>query len=385
MPWQVDADVVNPEQAIEWFRSRLPIEPKAFYALQDRSRRRAFTVSGLGSLDLVQDVLNRLQGSLENGTTFAEFKRDLPDQVRKAWGVGSAFHLQTIFDTNLQMAYQAGRWQAADEVRADRPFWSLEVVLDGRTSALCSRLRGTTLPADDPFWSTRGIPPFHFRCRTTLITFSAEQAQARGISSKAPDVVIPDGFGHPPNAREWSPKREDYDPALWAAHQTGTNIQTARNLILESGRTPEVGFKPFDGDHPVSGESMRLDPAMYLSGKLHLNPRGPFWSDPERFFANWNAGAEPYLSSSDSARAVEHVVQHEIGHAEHDANDRERYLLAARTNLVGRSLELAKTVSAYAATNRREFVAEVYAALKLGRTFPDAILELYQNFGGKLP
>jgi SPP1 gp7 family putative phage head morphogenesis protein len=383
--WKVQPDVVNPQAAIDWFRQRLPITPDQFYALEERSRRQAFTVSGLGGLDVIQDVFNRLQGSLKNGSTFEEFKRDLPDQVRKAWGAGSAFRLQTIFDTNVQSAYQAGRWHAADEVRDSRPYWSLETVLDSRSSIICQKLRGTTLPADDPFWKTRGIPPFHFRCRTTLITFTREQAQARGISSKAPDVVVPDGFGHPPNAREWQPDPSKYDPALWAAHRTNTNLEQARQLIAESGHTPEIGFKPFDGDHPVSGESMRLDPAMYLSGKVHLNPRGPFWSDPERFFTNWNAGSEPYLSTSDPTRAVEHVIQHEIGHAEHDANDRERYLLGARTNLAGRSLELAKSVSAYAKTNRREFVAEVYAALKLGRTFPDAVLELYKNFGGKLP
>jgi len=49
----------------------------------------------------------------------------------KAWGGASPYRLQTIFDTNLQLAYGAGRYQAATELKTDRPY------CQGRASPNC--------------------------------------------------------------------------------------------------------------------------------------------------------------------------------------------------------------------------------------------------------
>ncbi|PZA07761.1 MULTISPECIES: phage minor head protein [unclassified Meiothermus] len=215
--WMVESIAVDPEAALEFFRSRLPVTDPEFRALSDAARRRAFFVAGLARLDLVQEVMNALDAALAEGETFERFRERLSQQVARAWGGQSPHRLRTIFDTNLQMAYGAGRWRAANELRDSRPYWGLEVVLDGRTSSICRNLAGVVRPADDPFW-TNHIPPLHFRCRTALVTYSAEQARGR-VSQTVPDQPPLEGFGRPPDVEGWRPRASDYDPELWAAFQ----------------------------------------------------------------------------------------------------------------------------------------------------------------------
>lgn len=229
MPWTVESIAVAPEAAIEFFRSRLPVTDPEFRALSDAARRRAFFVAGLARLDLMQEVMNALDAALAEGETFEGFRERLSQQVARAWGGQSPHRLRTIFDTNLQMAYGAGRWKAADELRDSRPYWGLEVVLDGRTSSICRNLAGVVRPADDPFWRNH-IPPLHFRCRTALVTYSAEQARGR-VSESVPDQPPLEGFGRPPNVEGWKPRASDYDPELWAAHQRLSNPAPAGNVL----------------------------------------------------------------------------------------------------------------------------------------------------------
>jgi SPP1 gp7 family putative phage head morphogenesis protein len=219
--WNVEPKPVQPEAAIRWFRSRLPLTDTSYKALEDTAKARGFTVSGLASLDLVQDVLRRLQTALEDGVPFEQWQRELPNGIKKAWGSDSGYRLKTIFDTNLQDAYGAGRYKAA--IESKRPYLALETVLDGNTSIICLGFTGVVLPAEDPFWKTHR-PPFHYRCRTTVISLDREQAKARGITSKLPTVKPLEGFGAAPDLetgfpKAFTPDQTKYHPELWAAYQ----------------------------------------------------------------------------------------------------------------------------------------------------------------------
>lgn len=214
--WEISPNAVKPELAIAWFRSRLLVSADELASLTDEARATAFFVARLARLDLLQAMFDALDSALANGDSFQEFKAALPQTLSKSFG---ANRLRTIFDTNLQRSYGAGRYAEASSTEAERPYWGLEVVLDGRTSPICSALRGTILPAEE--LRRRGwIPPLHFRCRTALVTYSAEQAQSLGITQNAADVRAQLGFGQPPGApNEWHPRGEDYDPELWARSQ----------------------------------------------------------------------------------------------------------------------------------------------------------------------
>lgn len=86
------------------------------------------------------------------------------------------------------------------------------------------------------------------------------------------------------------------------------------------------------------------------------------------------------------------TVHHEIGHAKHYREIKDRmYSKRGRQwhdfrkpfpKLLGR--RVGREVSGYAATNKVEFVAEVYAGVKGGQKYSPRIMQYYKRLGGQL-
>ena len=209
--WSIEPDAVNPREAIAWFRARVPMTPDEYRALEDRARRKAFTVAGVMDLDLLNDTFKALDKAVAEGTTFETFVEEVGPRLEATWGKADSSRLQTIFSTNVQSAYSAGRWrQLTDpDVLAERPVWTYDAVLDGRTSELCKHLDGTTLPADDPFWETH-TPPLHFNCRSGIISLTESQAAERGVTKTPPKAPAASSFGLAPDKSEWQPQYAKY-------------------------------------------------------------------------------------------------------------------------------------------------------------------------------
>lgn len=233
--WKVSANPVNPEEAIAWFRSRLPLTKAEWQALEDRARRKAFTVAGVAALDLVAEVWEGLGRALEAGTPYAEWATSVRDGLEAAWGRPNGRRLETIFRTNVQMAYSSGRWaqMSRPEVRQDRPYWMYDAVLDARTTAICRERNGVVRPADDPWWQSN-TPPLHFNCRSGVRPLTEAEAQARGITERLPEEPPQKGFGNAPQSWEWSPDPADYPIALWrafAGRPYGSPAEVRRTLL----------------------------------------------------------------------------------------------------------------------------------------------------------
>ena len=207
------------EEAVAWLRARVPVTDDQFRALDARARRKAFAVAGVAQLDLVNDVLTELDAAVRDGATLADFKAAVGARLRAAWGGAVArpgHRLETIYRTNVQLAYGAGRWaQLTDpDQLAARPAWVFDAVLDSRTSAPCRARDGVTLPASDAWWRTN-FPPMHHRCRSGVRSLPPEGAAARGFTVNPPSGGAADGFGLTPDAAEWAPDPGDYPGALW--------------------------------------------------------------------------------------------------------------------------------------------------------------------------
>ena len=194
--------------------------PDEYRALEDRARRKAFTVAGVMDLDLLNDTFKALDKAVAEGTTFETFAREVGEKLEATWGKADSVRLQTIFSTNVLSAYSAGRYkQLTDpDVLAERPYWFFDSVLDGRTSEICKHLDGTIRPADDPFWQT-ATPPLHHRCRSGLISLTEAEANSRGVTEKPPKPLPASGFGKPPGVEEWQPKLDKYPQELQQAYQ----------------------------------------------------------------------------------------------------------------------------------------------------------------------
>ena len=72
---------------------------------------------------------------------------------------------------------------------------------------------------------------------------------------------------------------------------------------------------------------------------------------------------------------------HEIGHLLH-AHARGDGFHDDASNLTGGPATHAGQVSGYAGQNKKEFVAEVFAGLMVGRTYSNAVMTEYLSYGG---
>lgn len=76
------------------------------------------------------------------------------------------------------------------------------------------------------------------------------------------------------------------------------------------------------------------------------------------------------------------TIIHEIGHILHERYAGEYFWTKALSGNVRNSQQVKQDVSQYAANNKREFVAEVFAGLIIGKKFPESVLAEYREYRG---
>ena len=189
----LDARATEPQEALAYWRSKAPVTSAQYKTLTGQAKARAFGVAGLARLDQVATVQQALTEALEKGETLAQFKKRLrPLLESKGWTGQKAWRVENIFRTNLQSAYQAGRYAQMKAVAKARPYWRYVAVKDGRTRPTHRALNGKVYPHDHPFWDTF-YPPNGFMCRCTVQTLSQGQVDARGlkVEDRIPGLVEP--------------------------------------------------------------------------------------------------------------------------------------------------------------------------------------------------
>ncbi len=208
-------DPLKFDGAIRAFRARVPMTKDDWNDLDEAEREYSFTVAGAAQADLVTDLYEAVARAIEDGTDLDDFKAQIGDALEESWGGEEPASLENIFRTNVMTAYNAGRYEAATApaVKAERPFWRLDVISDGNTSDYCEPLAEppVILPADHPWWQSN-YPPRHFQCRDHVTTLTREQAEEEGIMSSPPHVPAMPGFGAAPSAggTDWVPDPSDY-------------------------------------------------------------------------------------------------------------------------------------------------------------------------------
>lgn len=171
----------------------------------DAAHGRAFTVAKAMRLDILQDIRNGLLTALETGQTLKDFETGLKPllQAKGWWGkavtvdpdtldaqlvqLGSSRRLKTIYQTNLQSAYMAGRHKRQQEAGAF-PYLMYVAVMDQRTRESHALLNGKVYRKDDPVWDVL-YPPngFNCRCRTRALTAGQVAREGRRVED-SPDI-----------------------------------------------------------------------------------------------------------------------------------------------------------------------------------------------------
>ncbi|MFP4902083.1 phage minor head protein, partial [Paraburkholderia sp. BR14261] len=172
---------LEPAEAVRYFESKGYQLGFRWQDVAAEAHARAFTVAGVMKLDVLQDVRAALTDALSKGKTFEQFKDQLiPALQKKGWyGRGDVVdgdtgeiqgrrltprRLDTIFRTNMQSSYMAGRFATQMAQVDTRPWWEYVAVLDNRTRPSHAALHGSVYRYDDPFWAVF-YPPCGYRCR----------------------------------------------------------------------------------------------------------------------------------------------------------------------------------------------------------------------------
>lgn len=193
----IEMEPLAPEEAIEFFRNKIPMTSAAFDQVTDAYRARAFTIAGQTRERAVAVVKGWLDRVLEQGLTFKEFREGL-DEAAEAGGITAVnpYHAETVFNTNIQTAYNAGRWEMyhAPEVAEAFPYFQYHTVGDDRVRPAHAAMDGFIARRDDGVWD-EWWPPNGFNCRCTVTAISIEEAEAKGIRPSRRAAPQPDpGF-----------------------------------------------------------------------------------------------------------------------------------------------------------------------------------------------
>lgn len=260
---------LEPADAVAHLRAKGAVVTGSWTEWLDGQHARAFTVANVAKLDVVIDIHDSLVKALESGQTLEQWRDELIPTLRaKGWWrrdgtaaqlvaagrVDAAtgeiakglnpYRLTTIYRTNMQSAYMAGRYQAMVQQASSRPYWEYVAVMDRRTRPAHAALNGRIFRFDDKGWQSF-YPPCGYGCRCRVRSHSQRDVDRKGLPVAStdghlsqvevplrnggtatvtrytapgmgkPGYMQPDpGFDHNPAMSTWMPRLADKPPAV---------------------------------------------------------------------------------------------------------------------------------------------------------------------------
>lgn len=195
MSVEAEALSLPPRQAIRFFAEKISVGTQRWDDLWRDAHSRAFMVAGVQAGDVLEGVRTALGRAIAQGTTLAEFRRDLgPLMQRLGWeakGKGyAAWRTRLVYETNLRGAYAAGEYEQATDpdVLAALPFWRYRH--SGARDARPQHVAwdGLVLRHDDAWWASH-YPPNGWGCGCWVEPLTPGQAARAGGVVEAPEII----------------------------------------------------------------------------------------------------------------------------------------------------------------------------------------------------
>ncbi|MBT2294543.1 phage head morphogenesis protein [Pseudomonas fluorescens] len=189
---------LEPEKAIAYLKFKGYAITWNWQDMLDQAHDQAFTVAKAMRLDLLSDIRAALETALQDGQTLKQFITNMQPILESQgwWGqqvivdsegvgelvqLGSPRRLKTIYQTNLQSAYMAGRKAEMEQTAETHPYWMYVAILDGKTRPSHRALHGQVFRHDDPIWSAI-FPPNGFNCRCRVVALTEAAVKRRGLT-----------------------------------------------------------------------------------------------------------------------------------------------------------------------------------------------------------
>ena len=233
----VTAQRMKPAEAVKYFERKGMKITWDWRETLDEANNLTFQVAKSINMEVLQTIRDDVNKAISEGVTFADYKKNLQPRLMALgwWGkqeiagkmvqLGSPWRLKTIYRTNLQSGYMAGRWKAQEENKKNRPVLEYVAIEDDVTTPICQALNGVRKPVDDPFWNTN-YPPNHFNCRSRVRALTEEQSEKRGgvttkkleMKDEKTNKMVPakpaKGFNHNPGKAPYKAETKGIDPDI---------------------------------------------------------------------------------------------------------------------------------------------------------------------------
>lgn len=216
-----------PEKVKEYFQSKGYAFSFDWYEIWQETHNKVFTVAKAMKLDILQDIRSIVDKAISEGITYEQFLSELEPRLKAKgwWGkqimfdndgrlrevqLGSPQRLQTIYYTNLNVAYSVGRYQTMIDNADNRPYWQYKAVMDRNTRLSHAALNNLVYHYKHPFWDTF-FPPNDWGCRCWVRPLTKQQVEDMGLKI---ETEMPDLSNYPPPEWSYNPGKKAFKPDL---------------------------------------------------------------------------------------------------------------------------------------------------------------------------
>lgn len=246
---------MTPENAIAYLKQKRVDVSWDWQDMLDDAHVSAFTIAKSAGMDVANDIYQAVVKATENGQTFKDFERELRPILEKKgwWGkkdvpnpdtgemqtatLGTPYRLKTIYLTNLQSAYMAGRYAEMVAAKDTHPYWQYVAINDKRTRETHRKLHGRVYAADDAVWGSL-YPPLDYRCRCRVRPLSRERGEKQVLPSpKLETITVDIGENKHTGEQRYAQRTGIRVDGQFIAPNAGFNANQGATFLQRTART----------------------------------------------------------------------------------------------------------------------------------------------------
>lgn len=194
---KINYDPLPNKEAIAHFNGKVLLTTQHYAELKAYEHALAFTVAGISDKDMLTEVHKAMRQAMENGTSFADFKKQLrPYLMAKGWLAPTfkndnvdddketfrdyqkhlGHRLRTIYHTGKATAYAGGQWERIQRTKELLPFLQYMPSVSTNKRDEHKQFYGLVREVDDPIWANI-MPPNGFGCKCWVKQLTKTRAQ----------------------------------------------------------------------------------------------------------------------------------------------------------------------------------------------------------------
>jgi SPP1 gp7 family putative phage head morphogenesis protein len=163
---------------------------KPFREQLDFFKAKSFSIAGQSNADLVAAVKDEITRTMEDGGDIKSFRASVDELfISKGLDPISSHHIDTIYRTNMQTTFQAGRYTQLTKphILKARPYWKYVAVSDGNTRPAHKAMNGKIFHHENAIWLV-WYPPNGFNCRCLVVSVSKREIERDSLTVSESDL-----------------------------------------------------------------------------------------------------------------------------------------------------------------------------------------------------